>query len=503
MMTTAQPSRTTSNRRPSGTAAGDAVMGKTPGPYQRERIDHWDSVAHIPEGKCDSGRYYHKRLAEIYRSLIMPGGRVLEIGCGRGDLLGELNAEVAVGVDFSGAMLHEGTLSNPENTYVRADAHHLALARDFKFDIIILSDLLNDAWDVQQIIAEIGRSVHSRSRIVINTYSRLWEPFLKFADRLGLAKSNLTQNWLTVQDIENLLYLEGFEVIRHWEEIIWPFDTPILAGFFNKFLVKIWPFTYLALVNFIVARAIPKCDVELDDVKVSIVVPARNEKGNIGEIFAGMPKFGRETELIFIEGGSTDGTYAEIERQIADHPEWDCILEKQEGTGKGDAVRLGFSLASGRILMILDADLTVPPEDLPRFYQALITGRGDFANGVRLVYPMEDKAMQFFNIVGNKFFGAAFSWVLGQPVKDTLCGTKVIWRREYDIIAQNRGYFGELDPFGDFDLLFGAARQSMKIVDIPIRYRERTYGSTNIQRWKHGLLLLEMLWLAAKRLKFT
>ena len=152
--------------------------------------------------------------------------------------------------------------------------------------------------------------------------------------------------------------------------------------------------------------------------------------------------------------------------------------------------------------MILDADLTVPPEDLPRFYQALISGRGDFANGVRLVYPMENRAMQFLNLAGNKFFSSAFSWVLGQPIKDTLCGTKVIWRWEYDIIAKNRSYFGEIDPFGDFDLLLGAARQSMKIVDIPIRYGERRYGSTNIQRWKHGLLLVEMLWLAAKRLKF-
>ena len=477
-------------------------MGKAYEPYHRERIDHWDSVAHIRAGKRDSGRYYHKRLGEIYRNLIMPGQRVLEIGCERGDLLGRLNAKEAVGVDFSGRMLREGILSNPEIIYVRADAHHLALAPDFKFDFIILSDLLNDVWDVQQIIREIGRYVHQRSRIVINTYSRLWEPFLKLADRLGLARPNLIQNWLTVQDIENLLYLEGFEVVRHWEEILWPFDTPFLSSLFNKFLVKIWPFKYLALANFIVARAIPRRNLELDDVKVSVVIPARNEKGNIEEIFARMPKLGNSTELIFIEGHSSDETYPEIERQIASHTEWDCILEKQEGTGKGDAVRLGFSLASGKILMILDADLTVPPEDLPRFYQALISGRGDFANGVRLVYPMENRAMQFLNLAGNKFFSSAFSWLLGQPVKDTLCGTKVIWSREYDIITQNRSYFGDIDPFGDFDLLLGAARQSMKIVDIPIRYRERRYGSTNIQRWKHGLLLVEMFWLAAKRLKF-
>src|SRR5690606_666739 len=170
--------------------------------------------------------------------------------------------------------------------------------------------------------------------------------------------------------------------------------------------------------------------------------------------------------------------------------------------GKGDAVRLGFEKATGDVLMILDADLTVPPEDLPRFYDALVSGKGEFINGVRLVYPMEDEAMRFANLLGNKFFSYAFSWLLGQPIKDTLCGTKVLWKRDYERIAANRAYFGDFDPFGDFDLLLGAARQSMKIVDIPIRYRQRTYGTTNIQRWKHGLLLLRMVMFAARRIKF-
>jgi len=292
-------------------------------------------------------------------------------------------------------------------------------------------------------------------------------------------------------------------VIRHWPEILMPLPIPLLAPLANRWLVRFWPFNLLGLTNFIVARPRPRVDRVSEEPSVSVVVPARNEEGNIPQILRRVPRMGRETEIVFVEGHSTDNTYAAIERAIRERPDIPCRLLRQTGKGKGDAVRLGFVQARGEMLMILDADLTVPPETLPRFYEVLRTGKGDFANGVRLVYPMEKQAMRFLNLLGNKFFSLAFSWLLGQPVKDTLCGTKVLWRSDYERIAANRSYFGEFDPFGDFDLLFGAARLNLKIVDLPIRYRERTYGATNIQRWRHGLLLLQMVIFAARRLKFV
>jgi SAM-dependent methyltransferase len=469
--------------------------------YRQARQLHWNEVARELEAWTGWGGYYHKRLTQIYQTLVSPGQSVLELGSGRGDLLAALQPTLGIGIDFSEEMISIARRRHPNLRFVYADAHTLELRE--KFDVIILSDLINDLWDVQSVLQKAVQLTTPRSRIIINTYSRLWEPVLKGAEQLELAKPTLYQNWLTVEDVAGLLHLTEFEIIKYWQEILWPLPTWLLADFCNLFLVKLWPFKYLALTNFIVARPRPTPGFHAKAPSVSVIIPARNEAGNVPDIFARTPRMGESTELVFVEGHSRDNTYTAIKAAIAAHPERPCQLLRQSGVGKGDAVRLGFVRARGDILMILDADLTVPPEDLPRFYEALYSGKGEFINGVRLVYPMERQAMRFLNLVGNKFFSLAFSWLLGQPIKDTLCGTKVLWKKDYEAIAANRAYFGDFDPFGDFDLLFGAVKLNLKITDLPIRYRERTYGTTNIQRWKHGWLLLRMVMFAAKRLKFV
>ncbi|OGO20095.1 MAG: glycosyl transferase [Chloroflexi bacterium RBG_16_48_8] len=466
--------------------------------YQKVRRLHWDMVACNFDRGRGLGGNYHKRLDQIYRNTIAPGQRILEIGCGSGGLLAATKPGFGVGVDFSFEMVRRAQEKYPDLFFIQADAHRLCL--NIQFDIVILSDLLNDVWDVQTVFREIQKVITPRTRIVINSYSRLWEIPLAVAQWLKIAKPIKPQNWLTVEDIDNLLFLEDFEVINQWQEIILPLPIPILSKIFNCFLVKLWPFKFLALTNIVIA--FPRSQALISEPSVSVVIPARNEAGNILELFERTPEMGQYTELIFVEGHSSDNTYDVIKSIMTDHPERRCQLFRQEGEGKGDAVRMGFANAGGDILMILDADLTVPPEALPRFYIALREGKGSFINGVRLMYPMEDQAMRFVNLIGNKFFGVAFSWILGQPIKDTLCGTKALWKRDYELISNNRDYFGDFDPFGDFDLLFGAAKQNMKIVDVPIRYRSRTYGGTNIDRWRHGWMLVRMVIFAARRLKF-
>jgi hypothetical protein len=407
-----------------------------------------------------------------------------------------------VGVDFSPGMLRRARSRHPHLRFLEADAHEIGGLRE-PVDAIILSDLVNDVWDVERVLGEVAALAAPCTRIILNFYSRLWELPLAVGQRLGLARPSLAQNWLTVPDVLNLLRLAGLRPIRHWQEVLLPLTVPGLAPLANRVLVKLWPVRHLALANFVVARREPRPVPGGGEPLVSVVVPARNEAGNIPAIFTRTPDMGRGTELIFVEGHSRDGTAAAIEQAIAAHPSRQARLLRQTGAGKGDAVRLGFAMARGDVLMILDADLTVPPEDLPRFYRVIRSGKGELVNGVRLVYPMERQAMRLANLAGNKLFSLAFSWLLGQPIKDTLCGTKALRRSDYERLAAGRAHFGEFDPFGDFDLLFGAARLNLEIVEVPIRYRERTYGTTNIRRWRHGWLLLQMCVVAAGRIKFV
>jgi len=467
--------------------------------YQQARIAHWDAMARKRDSWQGMGGWYHCRLQEIYRFHVSPNQTVLELGCAEGHLLASLQPARGVGIDFSEEMICRAKKQYPGLEFIHADAHDLSDLKE-KFDVIILSDLVNDLWDVQRVFEQLGPFCTPHTRIILNFYSRLWQVPLSLARRLNLAGPTLFQNWLTREDINALLRLSNLETVRVSQEVLWPLP---LGGIANRFLVRLWPFSELALSNLVIARAMRPRQESAEQPIVSVIVPARNESGNIKAIFERTPQMGRETEILFVEGHSKDDTYAAIEREMAAHPSTPSLLLRQTGIGKADAVRLGFSHAKGDMLMTLDADLTVPPEDLPRFYEALISGKGEFINGVRLVYPMEKEAMRPLNFLGNKFFSMAFSWLLGQPIKDTLCGTKVLWRRDYEQIAANRSYFGDFDPFGDYDLIFGAAKLNRKIVDLPIRYRERTYGSTNISRWKHGLLLLQMVVFAAQRIKFV
>jgi len=470
--------------------------------YQLERILHWDRLAHKKSKRKRLGGYYHKLLRYYHRLVVPRGMRVLELGCGQGDLLATLKPSLGVGIDFSLGMLRYAERDHPELLFLKADAHTIPLK--CKFDIIILSDLVNDLWDVQRVLNQVSEFSHAGTRVILNFHNHLWRVPLSIIKALGLGAETLEQNWFSPNDVENLLNLSGLEVITRKHLILAPLRMGIFSKLANRVLVHFIPFKWFALTTFIVAR--PRPDRagagSFQKPRVTVVIPARNEAGNIEDILRRVPDMAAGTEIVFIEGHSTDGTFSAIEKAIQKYSFRKCRLLRQAGKGKGDAVRLGFEAATGDVLMILDADMTVPPEDLPRFCDALVGGRGEFINGVRSIYPMQDRSMRFINMVGNKFFSLVFSWLLHQSVKDTLCGTKVLWKTDYQKIAANRHRFGDFDPFGDFDLLFGAAALNMKIAEIPIRYRSRTYGDTNIDRWRHGWLLLKMVWFAAKRLKF-
>ncbi|MBN1159580.1 MAG: glycosyltransferase [Bacteroidales bacterium] len=450
-------------------------------------------------------RFYHRSLENYFTWLIPVSSRVMEIGCGTGDLLAAVRPSYGLGIDFSENMIEIARSRYPELNFIQADieeSEHLVVSENETrpFDYVILSDLLHILWDVQKSLQQLKRYCGTYTRIIISNYNYMWEPLLRFGELIGLKQKSPNSNWLTPNDIRNLLEIEGFQVITNTRKILLPKYIPFMNFIFNRVLVNLPLLNYLGLVNFFVARPIQN---ERKDYKVSIIIPAKNEKGNIEQLMNRIPVFGLSREFVFVEGQSEDNTYEEILRVKNLYPREKITVVRQTGKGKGNAVREGFEAASGEAMVILDADLTTPPEDLMKFYSALSEGRGEFINGCRLVYPMEKQAMRFLNLMANRYFSIFFTFLLGQRLKDTLCGTKMLFKQDYEKIKANRTYFGEFDPFGDFDLLFGAAKLNLKITEVLVRYKERKYGSTQISRFRHGLLLLRMSIFAAVKLKFN
>jgi SAM-dependent methyltransferase len=468
---------------------------------RKARVARLDSVAEQRASTDRRHAYYHTELFKLVASLLAPGSQVLEVGCGLGDLLAAVAPSNSIGIDASPRSIELGRQRYPQLDLRVIDVETDPLPQG-PFNAIILSDAIGLLDDIQAAFERLRPLLAPRGRLIVTYYNFLWEPALKAAEGLGIKTRWPEQNWLNMSDIESLLYLSGYEVFRRGNDVLIPLQLPVVSALGNRVVAKLPAVRELSLVDYFVARAIPHTAPERLP-SVSVICPCRNEKGNIREAVVRTPLMGPRTELIFVDGNSSDGTVEEIERIIEQYtgPLELSLVRQGTGKGKGDAVRKGFNAAKNDVLMILDSDLTVPPEDLPKFYNALVRDKGEFINGVRLVYPMEGQAMRFLNQIGNKFFSVVLSWVLEQPIKDSLCGTKVLYKRDYEVIADNRSYFGDFDPFGDFDLLFGAARLNMRIIDLPVRYRARTYGETKISRFSHGWLLLKMTAFGFRKLR--
>lgn len=485
-----------------GHIAEQVVATGEQGRFNRKKLwlSHFEGLAPSFRKYRNRFKYYWNDVVKYYNYFLLSDKSILQIGCGTGDTLAALKGSRKVGIDFSSKMIEEANSMYPEIDFFVKEAESLELNE--KFDIIVLSNVIGYFENVLDVLDEIKKYTHPRSKIFISYYNNLWKPFVSLAEALGIKKKSPDQNWLSKGDIENLLYLAGFETYRTNLRMLIPINIPIISFIVNKYIARLPLINNLCLSQHVFARVQPALD-EKQEYSLSICIPTRNESGNIEDAILRTPNLGKWTELIFIEGNSTDDTWEKVqEMQNKYGGQRKIKIDQQDGKGKYNAVKKGYAMAEGDILMILDGDLTVPPEDLPKFYDAISSGKGEFINGSRLVYPMESEAMRFLNMLGNKFFSYCFSWLLEQPIKDTLCGTKVMFREDYEKLAANRKFFGDFDPFGDFDLLFGSYKLNLKIIDLPIRYRDRTYGDTNISRWSHGVVLLRMVAFAMNKIKF-
>ena len=460
-----------------------------------------DSIASKRKYWINKNSYFYNDDRTYHQFLIPPDLKVLDLGCGVGDLLNSCRPSMGVGIDISEKMVDVARKNYPNFHFLQGDVEDKELlgGLDGPFDIILLSDTIGYLEDYQSTLEALHSLCTSETRIIISYYSMYWEPILKIGEKLGLKMPSIEYNWISTADTLNFLHLAGFEQVkREWRQIL-PKRLLGLEFIINHILGSLPFIRRLSLRNYVVARSIQK--VTSEKLSATVLIPCCNEAGNIENAIKRIPNFCEDLEILYVEGHSQDNTVEEIKRVIEAYPEKEIKFFQQDGKGKGDAVRKGFAHAQGDVLMILDADLTVSPEDLPKFYNAIVSGKGEYINGTRLVYPMEDEAMRFLNYWANRTFSVLFSWLLNQRITDTLCGTKVLTRDNYNKIVANRSYFGDFDPFGDFDLIFGASKLNLKIQEVPIRYAAREYGETQISRFRHGWLLLKMVFFAYRKLK--
>jgi len=445
--------------------------------------------------------FYHAEDERALRFLVPADASVLALGCGNGAELASLAPRRGLGLDPSPRAVEAARAAFPQLEFRVADIEgpDAVAGLGETFDVILLGDTVGWIEDIEDVLGRLHAVCHPDTRLVLSYHSPLWEPALRFAQNLGLKAPMPPLNWLGMRDLVTLLDLAGFETIRREWRTLAPVSLFGLGALVNRVLAPLPFVRALCLRHYLVARS--RRVKAPEPVSATVVIPARNERGNIEAAVRRLPRFCERVEIVFVEGHSKDGTLDEMHRVRAAYPDRDIKIFVQEGKGKGDAVRKGFAEATGEVLMILDADLTVPPEQMPKFFRQIADGRGEFINGTRLVYPMEDQAMRTLNLIANHGFSVIFTWLLNQRFTDTLCGTKVLRKAHYERIAANRLYFGDFDPFGDFDLIFGAVKLNLKVSEVPVRYLARSYGETQISRFRHGWLLLRMVVFAWRKLK--
>lgn len=463
--------------------------------------DAFDRIAAERDHWIDRNRAFYDDDWRFMRFLIPQGARILDLGCGTGLLLSKLGPSHGVGVDLSPRMIEVAREAHPDLHFVSGDFEDPSVLDqiDGPFDFIVLSDAIGFVDDCQLALKRLHRLCKPSTRLVIAYFNQLWRPLLRLGEAIGHKMPEPPQGWLSLADVRQLLQLADFDFIRAERRQLLPKNLLGVGRLLNNFVGPLPLIRLAALRYYVVAR--PQAQLSQKSLTCSVIVPLRNERGNVEPLVQRLPALGASTEIIMIEGHSKDGTYEECLRVKEAYVGHQIVVERQDGIGKADAVRKGFSRARGDIVLILDADQTVAPEDMPKFFDVLASGKGEFVNGTRLVYPMQSDAMRFLNYLANRAFAVLFSGLLGQRFTDTLCGTKALYREDYERIEANRSYFGESDPFGDFDLIFGAAKLSLRVVEIPVRYAGRQYGETQISRFRHGWLLIRMVLFAYRKLK--
>lgn len=456
--------------------------------HKPEVINFLDQSIPTREKWIQRSGYYYRNLSRIISNAIASNASVCHVGCDSPYLLKSLPQAKGTGICMTEKQKVFCETTDPDHRYTTMA--QLQTLRE-KFDYIVITSL-GYFFDVQEVFHQIQILCHFRTRIIIINCNLLWEPLFYLGEklRLRMPQSARRQNMVPTHHVINLLSLSRFQLVKWSSHILVPYFIPLVSWFFNRILASSFPFRYLSSTDIIIAR--PQITPP-EPVTCSVIVPCKNEKGNIESLVRRIPALADETEIVLVDDRSSDGTGEEMRRCQKTWPDKKITVIEGPGISKGEAVRMGIEGAAGRLIAIFDADLAVLPEELPKCILPLLEGTADFVNTVRFVYPQQDGAMRWLNIAGNRGFSLLFTFLIRQRVSDTLCGTKVFWKEDYRNISGLKDYWLWRDRWGDFEQLLGASKLGLKIVEVPIHYAERTYGETKMKnRFQNGLHMLKL-----------
>ncbi|MCR4336927.1 MAG: bifunctional class I SAM-dependent methyltransferase/glycosyltransferase family 2 protein [Candidatus Omnitrophica bacterium] len=441
---------------------------------------HFDSIAHDYDKWKKKNAYYYQNVKAFVTRNVRPGSRVLEVGCGTGEVLASIKPSYGVGIDISPEMIQRATEKFPQYKFFAGPVEEFSTEE--KFDFIVMVDVVDHVYDVMDVFQSLLRLCHAETKIILTTINPWWDPILSFMEKFGAKMPEGPHNFLEIDDIKRIIELVNFSVNYSGYLLLFPKYIPILSYLANTIGVRLPGIRKLSSAQYMVIQPTPSPSTNLG-LGCSVIIPCYNEEGNIEKGIRRIPSMGKHTEIIVVNDGSKDRT-ADVVKGLQKEFSNLRLIEYFPNHGKGYAVDQGFKAATQEVVMILDADLSVPPEELPRFFVPLNQARCQFVNGTRMVYPMEKQAMRTLNLFGNKIFGMIMGFITNQYLTDTLCGTKAFYKKDYQYISMG------FDRWGDFDLLFGAAKLGNKILEIPVHYKSRTAGDSKMKTFQHALHLL-------------
>ena len=462
------------------------IMGK-------ESVEnHFDEIASNYDYWKEKNSYYYDTIKTFVSRIIPPESSVLEVGCGTGEILDIVQPVRGVGIDISAKMVELAKQKFPQHTFIHSPIEDLQI--DEKFDFIILVDVADHVYDIMDVFGVLYRFCKPTTRIILTTINPWWDPILMFMEKIGAKMPEGPHNFVEKGNLAKILELMDFSVSYSGYMLLFPKKIPFLSFLVNALGTRTWGLKKLSSMQYMLIQPSVKNETDLG-MGCSVVIPCHNEQDNIEDAVRRIPKMGRETEIIVVNDGSTDHTAQKV-KELQGEIKNLKLIDYSPNRGKGYAVKKGFEDASQEILMILDADISTLPEELPRFFHPLNKGMCQFVNGTRMVYPMENQSMRILNLFGNKIFGFIMSFITQQNLTDTLCGTKALYKSDFKRIQWG------LDKWGDFDLLFSAAKRGSRIMEVPVHYMSRKSGESKMKSFRHGLHLLRACFLGFKELVF-